>query len=418
MSASTPNFSRFLAQEPCAAESRDAHLVEDVLDAVREHLDMDVAFISRQIGSTHRIFTHVSAKGFAPIHPGLENANDNSVCWQVIQGNLPEAIADTSEYEASACLPIVEELDLRSHFSIPLKRKDGSVHGSFCCFSHCPRPEITERDMQVMRAFAALVNDHIELSIESDERQNASREALQALLKSRELEIWHQPIFDLDRQCEVGAECLARFPDRVLRGPEQWFAEAASIGMGLELELYTVAQALGTSRRMAAGEYISINISPTTLVSGRLWDLLPPNGRDRIVIEITEHEHISDYSNAACAIDLLKQRARIAIDDVGAGFAGLRHIVDLRPDILKIDRQLTSEIDADPARRALVTALIHYAGEIGAQLIAEGIETQEELETLRDLGVHFGQGFLLGKPQPRQPTAGTMKSSEAKHATA
>jgi EAL domain-containing protein (putative c-di-GMP-specific phosphodiesterase class I) len=122
----------------------------------------------------------------------------------------------------------------------------------------------------------------------------------------------------------------------------------------------------------------------------------------RMVLEITEHEAIEDYAALATALEELRTLGvRIAIDDAGAGFASLRHTLLLRPDMLKVDISLTRDIDEDRAKRALTSALISFADEMGMAIVAEGIETEAELETLVSLGVPFGQGYYLAKPAPR-----------------
>lgn len=145
--------------------------------------------------------------------------------------------------------------------------------------------------------------------------------------------------------------------------------------------------------------YISINASPETFLDPRLSRIVDGRDLSSIVFEITEHAPVSDYDELTGALDRLRaQGARIAIDDAGAGFSSLRHIVQLRPDIIKLDISLTRAIDTDVARRALASALIFFAHEISASIVAEGIETEAELQALKDLGISAGQGYLLGRP--------------------
>ena len=118
-----------------------------------------------------------------------------------------------------------------------------------------------------------------------------------------------------------------------------------------------------------------------------------------MVLEVTEHAPVEDYDQLNRTLRTLRARGiRLAIDDAGAGFASFRHIVRLAPDFIKLDMTLTRDIDADPARRALATAMVSFALEIGATMIAEGIETEQEFRTLRSLGIGLGQGYFLGVP--------------------
>src|SRR5436190_505292 len=120
----------------------------------------------------------------------------------------------------------------------------------------------------------------------------------------------------------------------------------------------------------------------------------------RLVIELTEHARIPDYQQASSVIDALRAKGiRLAVDDAGAGWASFRHVLSLRPDIIKMDRSLTRGVDVDPARRALAMALAIFAGEVGATVVAEGVETEGEVRALRLAGIHRGQGFVLAPPQ-------------------
>jgi EAL domain-containing protein (putative c-di-GMP-specific phosphodiesterase class I) len=143
---------------------------------------------------------------------------------------------------------------------------------------------------------------------------------------------------------------------------------------------------------------LSLNVSADALQHDpALRDLLAEKGRT-IIVELTEHERIDDYEAVRAALASLGPSVRLAIDDAGSGFASLRHIFALKPSYVKLDIEWVRHIDEDPIRRALVSGLVHFAAETGCELIAEGVETEAELEALRDLGVRLGQGYLLGRP--------------------
>lgn len=154
---------------------------------------------------------------------------------------------------------------------------------------------------------------------------------------------------------------------------------------------------LRASELLPPGPWLALNISPPLAVGTDLGALL--YGRQRqLVVEITERTAIDDYAEVQAAMAALGENVRLAVDDAGAGFASLRHIVELHPQFVKLDIGLVRGIDRDPARQALVAGMVYYAGETGCALIAEGIETDAERRVLRRLGVTFGQGFLLGRP--------------------
>lgn len=210
-----------------------------------------------------------------------------------------------------------------------------------------------------------------------------------------------QPIVDLATQRVEGHEALARFSTRPIRPPNEWFADAASAGLDIHLELAAVRQALGQADRLPEETFVSVNVSPSTLRSPAFAELVTGQTPRRIVVELTEHDRIEDYTPINDAVHGLRRHGcRMAVDDTGAGFSSLHHILKLQPEFIKLDRLLVMGIDTDPARLALTSALVKFSEDTGAQLIAEGIETAEELATLADLGVHFGQGFHLGRPEP------------------
>jgi EAL domain-containing protein (putative c-di-GMP-specific phosphodiesterase class I) len=219
-----------------------------------------------------------------------------------------------------------------------------------------------------------------------------------------------QPIVDLRTLEVVGLEALARFGGRPTRPPDKWFKEAGDVGMRIDLELATARAALMGRMRLSGDVYLAVNISPDTAVSPSFPMFLSEEDVDGVVFEISEHAQVEDYDelNAVLA-DVRARGGRLAIDDAGAGFASLQHILRLSPDLIKLDMGLTRDVDSDPARRALASALASFADEIGAGLIAEGIETAAELEELRELGVSFGQGFHIGEPAA-DPTAGLLRA--------
>jgi EAL domain-containing protein (putative c-di-GMP-specific phosphodiesterase class I) len=210
-----------------------------------------------------------------------------------------------------------------------------------------------------------------------------------------------QPILCLATGEVAGVEALARFSGTPIRTPDEWFAEAARRGFGLELELAAARSALDQASVLPPNAFLSLNVSWTTLVSAALTRMVEAGTNCPVVFELTEHEVITDYVPVNAAVSALRQLgARLAVDDAGAGCASLQHILRLQPEFIKLDRILVTDIDSDPARQALARALVSFARETGAGLIAEGIESGAELETLRALGVQYGQGYHLGRPRP------------------
>ncbi len=239
------------------------------------------------------------------------------------------------------------------------------------------------------------------LQLEGDEEalHRARSVRIREVLDGGTLTMVFQPIVDLDTDVVVGVEALARFPSLPERPIQTWFAEAETVGLRLELELAAVEAALAVLPDVPEGLYLSVNAMPDTFASAGLAKLLADAPADRLVVEITEHAPVHDYEVLNEAMGRMRGRGiRLAVDDAGSGFASLRHILQLAPDIIKVDNALTRNVYMDPARRALAAGLISFAEELGAFVIAEGIENRQELEALRALGVRYGQGFYLGRP--------------------
>jgi EAL domain-containing protein (putative c-di-GMP-specific phosphodiesterase class I) len=234
--------------------------------------------------------------------------------------------------------------------------------------------------------------------------ESALRARIRRVLDTHAFHPEYQPIVDLTTGQPIGFEALTRFDEGT--APDQMFAAARRTGLGLELEAATLDAAVRSTARLPVGAWLSLNASPAFLLSGDLAMILARRTRP-VVIEITEHDLIDDYRAVREAIASLGPDVRVAVDDAGAGIANFSHIVELRPDYVKLDAKLIHGLNADLARQALVVGLRHFARAMGHYVIAEGIETEEELAALRALDVRFGQGYLLGRPAvaPSRATA-------------
>lgn len=227
----------------------------------------------------------------------------------------------------------------------------------------------------------------------------AVRRRIRDALDTGALDIALQPIVGVAKGRTTGVEALARFRDG--RPPDVWFAEARESGQSLELDLHVFRAALRQLPSLPPAAYLSVNATPELIVDPALQHTLLDSDMplDRLVLEITEHVSIDDYDALHAALGPLRKRGlRLAIDDTGAGYASLAHVLRLRPDIIKIDRSLITTITSDPARRSLVTALVLLALDLDAEVTAEGVETPSELETIATLGVDCVQGYLLARP--------------------
>jgi EAL domain-containing protein (putative c-di-GMP-specific phosphodiesterase class I) len=212
-----------------------------------------------------------------------------------------------------------------------------------------------------------------------------------------------QPIVDLGSGTVVGAEALARFID-VEGSPlptESTFLDAHALDLGVELELAVVKLALRAEGRLPEGLYLALNASPALLGHEELETLVARGDRGHsLVVELTEHQPVEDYAELDAALGRLRAHGvRVAVDDVGSGFASFRHVTRVNPEILKLDRTLVCGIDEDPVRQSLASAIVAFARDVGAIVVSEGIENQSELACLMGLAVGCGQGFYLARPE-------------------
>lgn len=252
-----------------------------------------------------------------------------------------------------------------------------------------------------MRLFADFVAKILERTSNETTRENIIRERVRAVLDGRHYHVVYQPIFSLEPSVLVGYEALTRFSLEPVRTPDTWFCEAAEVGLDEELELAAIREAARVVPRLPAKAYLSLNVSPNTILKGSLVSALNGHPLERLMLEVTEHTSINDYERVAATLaPLRRQGLRLAVDDAGAGFASFRHILQLKPDVIKLDFSLIHGIDHDCDRRALATAVIRFAEATGSKVVAEGVETEGELQALRELNVNKVQGYLLGRPAP------------------
>lgn len=210
-----------------------------------------------------------------------------------------------------------------------------------------------------------------------------------------------QPVVDLLSGETVAVEALARFNVSPDRPPDQWFDDAHRAGLGVELEMLAISRALARQSMLPDGVALTINVGPQTIVGPHLRNVLLDGPVRPLVLELTEHTAFDDYPELPAALMQLRRDGfRLAVDDAGSGYSSLTHILKLAPDFIKLDRELISGIDVDPVRRALVTSLVAFAADTGAEILAEGLETKDELDAVRRLGVRYAQGFYFGRPSP------------------
>lgn len=283
-----------------------------------------------------------------------------------------------------------------SDFTLRWRHKDGT----FRFLESSAVPILDENDE--LRGWRGSDRD-VTPELREIEDLRGKRDRIQQVIDQQDLRVMFQPIVNLETGRMVGAEALARFTIEPLHGPAVWFAEARETGLGPDLEVLAIKLAIREAPKLPEDVYLSVNVSPDTLLHPSFSSLLLEAGfpLERVVVEITEHDTIHDYERAREIIRWAQRLGvRVAVDDAGAGYASFQHILRLDPDYVKLDRNLTTMIHEDPARRALAAAMVSFADSIGAQVIAEGMESLEQVATLHQKGVFCGQGYYFMHPSP------------------
>lgn len=387
--------------KPFDQQETFAETIREVVQSIRTLLSMEVAFVSH-FESGRRVFAYVDCcADFCPIQVGDSGPIEDSYCVRVVDGRLPELLPDASCHPEALKLSVTRTLPVGAHMSVPIRFSDGRVFGTFCCFSRRANHNLVQRDIDTLRLFANFIGKRLEEQVRREEALHDLETRIRHVIDDARYQIVFQPIINVAEDRVVGFEGLTRFQTEPLRSPDQWFDDALKVGLQDELELAVMHAALSNLSALPEGAYLSLNISPATILKGGAAAVLAGHPLERIMLEVTEHVSVEDYSPIAAVLAPLRsQGLRLAVDDAGAGYASFRHILKLKPDVIKLDRSLISRIDVDLGSRALAAALVRFAEEMRCKVVAEGVETAEELAVLRALKINKAQGYLLGKPAP------------------
>jgi EAL domain-containing protein (putative c-di-GMP-specific phosphodiesterase class I) len=372
--------------------------IADLLQTARRSLGLSVAFFSRLDGTTQHLEVVESSMPLV-FKDGLTQPQDTSFCQAVLDGDLPAVMPDVTDFPAAMKLRPARVPRIRSYVTAPVTLSDGTVYGSFCAFGLRSDPELSSRDQALMEVLANAASVIIEPDLREQQHRTEIESRLAPVLAAGGPDVVLQPIVDLATGDRLGAEALSRFPVAWHKAPDVVFAEAHAIGLGDHLELLALQRAAVLLDHVPG--YISMNVSPATLLTPDCLDLLAALPLPRVLLELSEHDQVEDYDALTTALAPLRALGMgLAIDDVGAGFSSLRHIVVTSPDVIKMDRSIVSGLDADPVLAKLARSLVEFAHSIDVRVVAEGVETAAEHAMLRALDVDLGQGWLFGRPAP------------------
>jgi EAL domain-containing protein (putative c-di-GMP-specific phosphodiesterase class I) len=372
--------------------------VADLLRTAKKSLRLSVAFLSRLDGTTQHLEVVETSVPFL-FQEGYRQRQEVTLCQAILDGKLPRVIPDLKHHPEAMKLPAARMPRLRSYVSVPVTLSDGSLYGTFCAAGLTSDKELSARDEALMGVLASAAAVIVEPGVRAQERRTEIEGRLGPVMADGGPVVALQPIVDLASGARIGAEALSRFPTGWGKAPDVVFAEAHSVGAGHRLELLALERAAAHLRSVSG--YVAMNVSPATLLTPECRELLGRLPLPRVLLELSEHDPVEDYAVLSAVLGPFRAAGlRLAIDDVGAGFSSLRHIVQTAPDVLKLDRSIVSGLDTDPVLSTLVRSMVEFAGGLRARVVAEGVETAPEAATLRALGVDYGQGWHFGRPGP------------------
>jgi EAL domain-containing protein (putative c-di-GMP-specific phosphodiesterase class I) len=368
-----------------------AQNVAELLRTARESLGLSLAFMSRMDGVTQHLEVVDSA---LPVifQDGMARPQETSFCQAIMDGKLPAVMPNVAKFPEAMKLPAARMPRIRSFVSVPVVLSDGTVYGTFCAAGFTADKALGKRDkalMDVLSRAAALL-------IEPDLRRRTQRAEIAArigpIVADGGPAVLLQPIVDLASGERIGAEALSRFPQQWGLPPDRCFADAHMIGEGHRLEILALRRAAEHLAHVRG--YVAMNVSPPTLLTPECTDLLAGLPLDRVVLELSEHDPVDDYDELRAVLAPLRAAGmRLAIDDVGAGFSSLRHIVVTAPDVIKLDRSIVTGLGDDAVLQVVTRSLVDLARAVGAKVVAEGVETGADAAALRAVGVDLGQGW-------------------------
>jgi EAL domain-containing protein (putative c-di-GMP-specific phosphodiesterase class I) len=380
--------------------SRAQEQVGELLRTAKESLGMSLSFLTRMDGTTQTLEVVESSIPFV-FKDGNTQPQDTSFCQAILDGRLPPVIPDVAALPQARRLPAARFPRIRSYVSVPVTLSDGTLYGTFCAAGFSSDRDLAERDRALMEVLARAASVIIEPEVQANARHEEIESRLRPVIADGGPLVVLQPIVRLGSGGRIGAEALSRFPAEWGKAPDVCFAEAHSIGLGHQLELLALHRAAAQLERV--GGYVAMNLSPATVLTPESASLLGGLPAPRVLLELSEHDQVEDYDALLAALEPLRAAGmRLAVDDVGAGFSSLRHIVVTSPDVIKLDRSIVAGVADDNVLATLVGSLVDFAHGCRATVVAEGIETAVDAAALHRLGVDYGQGWHFGRPGPAE----------------
>jgi diguanylate cyclase (GGDEF)-like protein/PAS domain S-box-containing protein len=375
-------------------------LVRTLLGLLRTRFGLDTAWLSSFRDGMQTMEVLDGDTDAVNLSVGDRASLSDSYCVRVIDGRLPAIIPDTAANQTTAAMPVTGEWNLGAYVGVPVLSPAGTTIGMVCAVSREAKPYLADIDLRIVKQVAELIGTLIESPHKGMDSTAAQRATVRKAVYQRDFEVVFQPVHDVTSGKVMGVEALARFPHAPFR-PDAFLAQAALLGLGIELETAILARVMSMVPQLPEEAFVAVNISPGAALVAPWAQMLADVDPSRIVLELTEHAAVLNYGELEDALEPCRSRGvRIAVDDVGAGFSSFSHVLELSPEFVKIDQSITRHIDIDDARRRLAHAIAELAGQMGATVIAEGVENQGELDAVAAVGITAVQGFYLSRPRP------------------
>ncbi len=370
--------------------------IERLLAFARTHLGMEVAIVSEFTGR-RQVPRYLEGN---PEEFGLEIGAvrdlSETYCWRVANGRLPQVIPDAKSDVRLRDLPVTWAADIASYIGVPLRFSDGRIYGSVCCLSHSANPSLRERDAEFMTMLASLIGQELEAEWAAHRERIDAVGRIRGILERGGLRAVFQPIFDLGSLSIVAYEALTVFEAE--GSSKRWFAEAAEIGLGPDLERAAMQVAMAHLGDLPRHALLEVNLSLASMRSSTILDMIAAVLGDRIIVGLAPGKPDDAAGLEEVVRDLRARGFRLAVDHMSSESADLADICRLQPDVLRLDADAIRGIETDRLRRDVISFLVRFGSELGAVIVAGGIETRPALGVLRDLGVPYGKGFALAPP--------------------
>lgn len=384
-----------LAADLSASEAR----LDRILKLAHRDLQTDVVYVS-EFRDGQQLYRSVAGDG-ASFNIAVSDGLPAVATYdrRMVEGEIPNVICDTAADERVAELPVTRFARIGAYIGVPVRLADGTLYGTLSGACHDANHRLDERAKRLL----SLLGNLLVYELEDQRSWEKLREQIVTMIDGGGFDVAYQPIFNLGSDRCIGLEALARFPSPFGK-PDETFAAAEQIGLGVELERAVIRRAVSILPRLAPGQFLALNSSPAALLElARRAAHASELPWSRLVVEVTEHSAVDAYLVLQDELAPLRRRGlRIAVDDAGAGYASLRHVLELRPDFIKLDRWLVDGVAQDEGRRAAVSAFVSLARQLGSTVVGEGVEMPADLLALRELGLDAAQGYLLGRPTSDQ----------------